>query len=77
MTDPNFLFSLPPFIEERDGIRYIALKPSGGDDTPQTQAAVNRLSAVGGGMVRLSVGNFYLDQPFYVDDLIGFGGSVQ
>lgn len=73
MTDPNFLFSLPPFIEDCRGIPCVVLSPSGEDDSPRMQAAVNRLNAIGGGIMRLSGGDFYLDQPFWVDDEIRFG----
>lgn len=69
MTDPNFLFSLPPFIEERDGIPCIVVEPSGGDDSQRIQAAVDRLNAVCGGTLRLSGGTFSLHQPFYVDEI--------
>lgn len=57
-TSPNFLFSLPPFVEQRHGINYIALSPSGGDDSKPMQAAVNRLDAVGGGTMHLFNGAY-------------------
>lgn len=57
-TSPNFLFSLPPFVEQRHGVSYIVLTPSGGSDSKPMQAAVNRLNATGGGMMRLSAGHF-------------------
>lgn len=56
-TGPNFLFTLPPFVEWRD-VPTIVMHPSGGDDTPHVQAAVDRLSAISGGTMRLTEGNY-------------------
>jgi hypothetical protein len=72
MTDPNFLFSLPPFVEQKNGVNYITLMPSGRDDFERMQAAIDRIAAVGG-ILRLSAGDFYLDDPVWIGDSIRFG----
>jgi hypothetical protein len=68
-ADPSFLFSTWP-IPEWDGrskSSTIHLTPTGGDDQPSMQQAVNRIFAVGGGVVRLHPGTFKLTEPFYLD----------
>lgn len=56
-TGPNFLFSLPPFVEWVD-VPTVVMYPSGGDDTPTIQAAATRLGSIGGGVMRFSEGTY-------------------
>lgn len=56
---PNFLFSTWPQVEWSD-VPTVLVDPTG-NDTARMRAAAERLAAVGGGIVRLGVGDFYLD----------------
>ena len=65
-SSPNFLFSLPPFFEADTEVPMIVVVPRGENDTPQIQAAINRLQVVDGGTIRFSVGD-YFGGPYYID----------
>lgn len=67
ISDPSFLFSTWPLVEWRDGRAYVTVNPTGENDQPQLQAAVNRIAAVGGGVLRLSAGDYETGSPIYVD----------
>lgn len=54
---PNFLFSTWPQVEWSDPPRVVVEHSGGVVDHAQMQVAVNRLAAIGGGIVRVSAGN--------------------
>lgn len=68
-SNPNFLFSLPPFVYWGGEVPMVVVKPTGGDDTPTLQAAANRLTAIGGGVMRFTTGDFH-SASFYINDQI-------
>lgn len=57
-ADPSFLFSTWPIPEHG----FIVLTPA---DTARMQAAVNRLDAIGGGVLRLTPGDYPMTEPLY------------
>jgi hypothetical protein len=62
-TSPNFLFSTWPLVEWGE-VPTVVVEPSD-DDRKQIQAAIDRLSAIGGGEVRLTAGDFYPSGSIY------------
>lgn len=71
-ADPSFLFSTWPIPEWTSGHPFVVLAPA---DTAQIQAAVNRLDAIGGGVLRLTPGDYYMTEPIHlVDDVSVTGG---
>lgn len=67
-ADPSFLFSTWP-IPERS---CVVLTPA---DTARMQEAVNRLDAIGGGVLRLTPGDYYMTEPLYLYDDISVTGE--
>lgn len=67
-SNPNFLFSLPPFVEWVDDAWMVRLSPSGGDDSERFRIASDRLLAVGSGVIRLSTGEFNCDNVWLGDN---------
>lgn len=67
-ADPSFLFSTWPIPEHG----FIVLTPA---DTAQIQQAVNRLDAIGGGVLRLTPGDYYMTEPIHVVNDVSVTGG--
>lgn len=63
---PNFLFSTWPQVEWSE-VPTVLIQPTG-DDTARIQTAVNRLAAIGGGKVRLSVGDYQVAETIVIPE---------